>query len=155
MAYTNSKLHIVAVGGKQVNADWNETDPTSPAYIQNKPRIAPGLHYEIVESLPTEDIDPTAIYMILRENPETGNYYDEYMYIDGDWEMIGSTATQNIQADWAESDPSNPAYINNKPTNLVFGNLGGSPAPFTVRSISAPDYANLPSYDSNTIYLVY
>ena len=49
------------------------------------------LHYEIVEELPTEDIDPTAVYLILREESEPNNIYDEWMYIENAWEKIGST----------------------------------------------------------------
>ena len=49
------------------------------------------LHYEIVEELPTEDIDPTAVYLILREDSEPNNIYDEWMYIESAWEKIGST----------------------------------------------------------------
>ena len=49
------------------------------------------LHYEIVEELPTEDIDSTAVYLILREDSEPNNIYDEWMYIEEEWEKIGST----------------------------------------------------------------
>lgn len=31
--------------GNQVQADWNETDDTSPAYIMNKPEISDGIIY--------------------------------------------------------------------------------------------------------------
>ena len=50
------------------------------------------LTYEIVEELPTEDIDPHVIYMILREDTEPNNIYDEWMYINEEWELIGTTA---------------------------------------------------------------
>ena len=45
----------------------------------------------VVESLPTQDIDTNTIYMILKTVPTTNNIYDEYMYINGAWELIGST----------------------------------------------------------------
>ena len=51
----------------------------------------PSMKYEIVEELPTEDIDTHTIYLILREEPEGNNYYDEYLYINNSWEKIGST----------------------------------------------------------------
>lgn len=51
----------------------------------------PSMSRQIVEELPTEDIDPTVIYMVLRENTEPNDVYDEYLYIDDDWELIGNT----------------------------------------------------------------
>ena len=116
MAYLNGNTRIIAVGGKQVNADWNETNPLSPAYIQNKPDISGALTRQIVDELPVTDIDPNCIYMVLKSDPDTGDYYDEFMYIDGSWEQIGSTQVAQVQSDWNESDPTSPAYIDNKPT---------------------------------------
>lgn len=45
----------------------------------------------VVESLPTEDIDTNTIYMVLKSVPSTNNIYDEYMYINNAWELIGTT----------------------------------------------------------------
>lgn len=53
----------------------------------------PSMHREIVEELPTTDIDPSVIYMILREDSEPNNIYDEWLYINDAWEKIGSTDT--------------------------------------------------------------
>lgn len=41
------------------------------------------------DTLPTEDIDSTAIYLIPSSDPETPNAYDEYIYINNHWELIG------------------------------------------------------------------
>lgn len=43
-----------------------------------------------VETLPTEDIKTMTIYL-LAIDPKDKDAYDEYMYIDGQWEHIGST----------------------------------------------------------------
>ena len=107
--------HITAAGGKQVQANWNESDPNSPAYIQNKPDISGALTRQVVTELPTEDIDPNCIYMIAKSDPETGDYYDEYMYISDEWELIGSTQMTQVQSDWTQSDPTAPDYIKYKP----------------------------------------
>lgn len=45
---------------------------------------------EIVEELP-EVGDPTVLYLLAREDPDEGNYYDEYLWYDNQWEQIGST----------------------------------------------------------------
>lgn len=46
---------------------------------------------EIVTTLPTENISTTTIYLIAKIDTEESDYYDEYMYISNNWEMIGST----------------------------------------------------------------
>lgn len=43
-----------------------------------------------VSELPTEDIKTMCIYL-LAVDPGEKDYYEEYMYIDGQWEIIGST----------------------------------------------------------------
>jgi len=44
-----------------------------------------------VADLPTTDIDTHTIYF--KSNSSSGNnIYDEYMYINSSWEIIGSTA---------------------------------------------------------------
>ena len=53
----------------------------------------PSMSREVVEELPTTDIDPTVIYMVLREDTEPNNIYDEWLYINDAWEKIGSTDT--------------------------------------------------------------
>lgn len=50
-----------------------------------------GLNRVIVETLPTENIDDQTIYMILKVEAFLNDYYDEYMYINNAWELIGST----------------------------------------------------------------
>lgn len=50
-----------------------------------------GLSLQIVETLPTENIDTNTIYLLLKVKAFLNDYYDEYMFIDGKWEVIGST----------------------------------------------------------------
>ena len=44
----------------------------------------------VVQSLPTQDIDAHTIYFLSNSGAGT-NVYDEYMYINNNWECIGST----------------------------------------------------------------
>jgi hypothetical protein len=46
----------------------------------------------IVEALPQDSIATDTIYMVLKENGTENNIYDEYMYINDKWELIGSTS---------------------------------------------------------------
>lgn len=44
----------------------------------------------VVQSLPTSDISPTTIYLVKRSG-KNNDIYDEYLYVDSDWELIGNT----------------------------------------------------------------
>lgn len=50
-----------------------------------------GFKTQIVEELPSEG-DPRIIYLVPSEDEQESNVYVEYLYIDGDWECVGSTA---------------------------------------------------------------
>lgn len=45
--------------------------------------------YKIVSELPTEDIDTTKIYLVVDSEGTRGNLYKEYIYVDGEWELLG------------------------------------------------------------------
>lgn len=51
-----------------------------------------GFTPEVVESLPTENIKTNIIYMLPAQTSEAENIYEEWMYINNKWEMIGSTS---------------------------------------------------------------
>lgn len=60
--------------------------------------------YEIVDALPTKDIDITKIYLVPAESFTTNNYKTEYIYLgdpnkaydESKWEKIGDEKTNNI-----------------------------------------------------------
>lgn len=60
---------------------------------------AGAIKFLIVATLPTEDIDETAIYLKPSSDPESQNAYDEYIYTNGEWECIG---TANVKVDLSE-----------------------------------------------------
>lgn len=45
----------------------------------------------IVTTLPTSNISTTTIYLVAKTDSEANDYYDEYLYINNAWEMIGNT----------------------------------------------------------------
>ena len=49
-----------------------------------------GFNVQIVAELPATG-DNHTIYFILKQDSSTGDVYDEWMYIDGNWEMVGNT----------------------------------------------------------------
>lgn len=69
----------------QANNVYNKTE------INNLLGNISSLDLQIVTTLPTSDISTSTIYLIAREDGETNNYYEEYIYISDKWEMIGTT----------------------------------------------------------------
>lgn len=49
------------------------------------------LKREIVDELPTTNISSQKIYMVPSQKPGDQNIYDEYFYVNGQWEHIGTT----------------------------------------------------------------
>ena len=49
------------------------------------------LKKEVVQTLPTQDIDENTIYLVPKQTAGTQNVYNEYMYINNEWETIGNT----------------------------------------------------------------
>lgn len=69
------------------NPPVNDTDATNKKYVDDAIRNAGHLKRAIVEVLPASTIaDENTLYMI-----RNGNHYDEYMVINGVWDMVGST----------------------------------------------------------------
>ena len=59
---------------------------------------APGAVKAIkVNELPTENIQTDAMYLVPSTTPGTSNLYDEYMYIDEEWEIVGRNITIDLQ----------------------------------------------------------
>lgn len=54
--------------------------------------LIPQFSIEVVQVLPTEDISDTTIYLAPAEDPEVGNYYEEYIHVNNSWELVGTTA---------------------------------------------------------------
>lgn len=49
------------------------------------------LNILVVQTLPTQDISTTTIYLVPKATALTDDVYDEYLYINNAWECIGST----------------------------------------------------------------
>lgn len=91
-----SKLDNIASGAEvNVQADWNETNSSSDAYVKNKP----------------ENLVQDADYV------HTDNNFTDTLKnkLNG----IASGAEVNVQSDWGETNTGSDAYVKNKPANLV------------------------------------
>lgn len=67
----------------------NPTDAVNKQYVDDAVRDAAGLKRIVVEQLPpAAEADTNAMYMV---PAQSGNYYEEYLVINGVWDMIGET----------------------------------------------------------------
>ena len=76
-----------------LKTNWEILDQKVADVTALQQAVAGALHRQIVASLPTTDIDPNTIYMILSGTSATENVYNEYMYVNNAWELIGTSAT--------------------------------------------------------------
>lgn len=85
------------------------------------------LKYVIVDTLPEAGEDNT-IYLVPKSTSKTNNYYDEYMYINNNWELIGDTEVdlsnylaKNNTISFTPSGDYNPAtkkYVDDQVGNI-------------------------------------
>ena len=89
---------------------WNATLENAKTYAKNLFDQVTSFKIHIVNELPTQDIDIMAIYFVRTNDPLTDNLYDEYMYIDNKWEIVGSLG---IDFDAILADYVKKTYLNN------------------------------------------
>lgn len=126
--------------------------------------LIPQFSIEVVQTLPTEDISDTTIYLVPAEDPEVGNYYEEYIHVNNTWELVGTTAVDlsayytklevdGLLADKLEADDfeanqtasANPITLETKQAGLAKSCVvemnpiqsgTGDPSPTNIRPIS-------------------
>lgn len=91
----------------------NDTDVPNKKYVDDAIAAAGHLHREVVSTLPDAvDADPNTLYMMLSTD---GSHYEEYMVINGVWDMVGSTG-----------DGTGGAFILEVATNARLGGVKSS-----------------------------
>lgn len=85
------------------------------------------LDIRVVDSLPTIGISSKSLYL-LKVNGETNNGYEEYIYVNGKWEMIGTTkvdlsgyATKSELDNYALKSSLQPIATQTAVTNIWVG----------------------------------
>ena len=99
----------------QVQSDWNESSQSSPAFIKNKPTI-PTVPVTDVTVNGTSVMDGTTAKVLVDtvDGATDGTNWTS-LTINGTTAAIPQGSAQ-VQADWTETDTSDPSYIQNKPT---------------------------------------
>lgn len=69
-----------------------------------------GLDIQVVQTLPTQDISTHTIYLVPKSSAGTQNAYDEYIYTNNTWELIGSTEV-DLTNYWTSASGQNNSLI--------------------------------------------
>lgn len=91
------KSELVELGSEvadktEIDDSATTTDNTwSASKIQSIVNALNSLTFAVVSVLPTTDISTRTIYLVPRTTAQTNNSFDEYMYINNKWEIIGNT----------------------------------------------------------------
>ena len=93
--FENTIAALEAIAGEAITSliitepPVNDTDVPNKKYVDDAIAAAGHLHREVVQTLPdAANADPNTLYMILATS---GDHYEEYMVINGAWDMVGST----------------------------------------------------------------
>lgn len=97
LTFSNSFVETInnlinsAGGSAQIIINNDPTQPTDPVnlrYLEWAIAHAGHLKRAVVQELPSSDIDENTLYMV---PAQSGDHYEEYMYINGAWDMVGTT----------------------------------------------------------------
>ena len=92
------ELLTIQLDGSTVGTYDGSTETTinieaaSKEYVQELISTVTSASFEVVDELPTESIKTNTIYLIPSQSSGLNNVYDEWVYINNKWELIGTTA---------------------------------------------------------------
>lgn len=92
-ALTPSSKAVNITVPTKVSQLTNDSNFATQTYVTQQISSADKLKKAVVESLPASNIDTNTIYLVKKSSGEAGNVYNEYMYINSKWELIGDTKT--------------------------------------------------------------
>lgn len=94
-SFENTISALEAIAGQAITSlvitepPVNDTDVPNKKYVDDAIAAAGHLKREVVLTLPdAANADPNTLYMMLATS---GDHYEEYMIINGVWDMVGST----------------------------------------------------------------
>ena len=101
--------------------------------LKNLVDLLPQFAIEVVNTLPVSDISTTTIYLVPAQDPEQGNYYEEYIYVNNAWELVGTTAVDltgyytSAQVDTLLAAKANTSSLATVATSGAYSDLSGKP----------------------------
>ena len=117
----------------------NDTDATNKAYVDYQIQHAGHLKRAVVLSLPSAaSADPNTLYMV---PASSGDHYEEYMVINGAWDMVGSTG-----------DGSGGSFILEVATDARLGGVKASVLPDHI-DVSQEGFMTLTQVSTSKLYV--
>lgn len=89
--FTNDENFIDNTVNDLVNY-YKTSETYSKSEVDQLISTIPNFSISVVAALPTQDISTTTIYLVSNSGSST-NVYDEYIYVNNNWELIGTTET--------------------------------------------------------------
>lgn len=127
------ELLTIQLDGSTVGTYDGSTETTinieaaSKEYVQELISTVTSASFEVVDELPTEGIKTNTIYLVPSQSSGLNNVYDEWVYINNKWELIGTTAidlsnylAKDNTTSYTPTSDYNPAtkqYVDSSVTN--------------------------------------
>lgn len=92
--HDKTKLIYLMVNGTKIVEEYDSEQEVQDKVQEiteniNSGSTAPKFNIKVVDELPTTNISETTIYL-LRTGDEEDNMYSEYIYVNNDWELLGT-----------------------------------------------------------------
>lgn len=100
---SNTTINLTGGGCDCIQSDWNESDPESPSFIENKPTIV-------------QPNNPEILFCV------NGDVIDSITLNQSNSKAIDFESFTQVQSDWNQSDDTRPDFIKNRPSIPVVNN---------------------------------
>lgn len=144
--FKNTIAALEAAAGQAIENLQITTAPVDPYDVPNKQYVddaiaqAGHLKREVVLNLPSPaSADPNTLYMVLAQS---GDHYEEYMVINGEWDMVGSTG-----------DGGSNSYILPVATTARLGGVKASTSPDTINVDAETGIMTLNQVSTSLLYV--
>ena len=92
--HDKTKLIYLMVNGTKIVEEYDSEQEVQDKVQEiteniNSGSTTPKFNIKVVDELPTTNISETTIYL-LRTGDEEDNMYSEYIYVNNDWELLGT-----------------------------------------------------------------
>lgn len=87
-----SEVHTNYATNLYVDASDQATYNALKSYVDTAIASGSKIGFDIVDTLPVDNIQPNIIYLVKNVHSSATNNYDEYIYVNNRWEIVGSTS---------------------------------------------------------------
>ncbi len=113
---------------------YTKSQTYTQSEINNLVSQIPKFSISVVDALPTSDISTTTIYLV-KNGETTSNLYNEYIYVDSKWELLGS---QNVDLTGYATE----TWVENKGYLTQHQDISGKVDKVEGKDLSTNDYTD-------------